>query len=54
MQYQSANVIASDREISDRLTTKIQNHLLRQVLRQDFQATPLVNVSVLEPPIHNL
>ncbi len=42
------NVVASDREISDLLTGKIQNHLIRK----DFKATPLVNVSVLEPP-HN-
>ena len=42
----SDNITASDQEISDRLTTKIQNHLLRQ----DFQATPLVKISVLEPP----
>ena len=40
------NVTASDREISDRLTNQIQNHLMRQ----DFDATPLVSVSVLEPP----
>ena len=40
------NVTASDRQISDRLTRKIQNHLLRK----DFKATPLVNVSVLEAP----
>ena len=40
------NVTASDKEISDRLTEKIQNHLLNQ----DFKATPLVNVSVLEAP----
>ena len=39
------NVIASDKEISDRLTKQIQNHLIRK----DFKATPLVNVSVLEP-----
>jgi len=40
------SVTISDREISDRLTKKIQNHLLRK----DFKATPLVNVSVLEAP----
>ena len=40
------NVTASDREISDRLTEQIQNHLIQK----DFKATPLVNVSVLEPP----
>ena len=40
------NVTASDQEISDHLTQKIQNHLLRK----DFKATPLVNVSVLEAP----
>ena len=40
------NIVASDREISDRLTEQIQNHLIRK----DFKATPLVNVSVLEPP----
>ncbi|WP_019507007.1 DUF389 domain-containing protein [Pleurocapsa sp. PCC 7319] len=42
----SENVIASNKEISDRLTGKIQNHLMRK----DFKATPLVNVSVLETP----
>lgn len=42
----SQNVTASDRAISDRLTTKIQNHLSRK----DFKATPLVSVSVLEAP----
>ncbi|WP_192816072.1 hypothetical protein [Pleurocapsa sp. PCC 7319] len=40
------NVIASDREISDRLTSEIQNHLIQK----NFKATPLVNVNVLEPP----
>lgn len=40
------NVTLSDKEISDRLTTKIQNHLLRK----NFKATPLVNISVLETP----
>ena len=40
------DITASDQEISDRLTEKIQNHLLQK----DFQATPLVNVSVLETP----
>ena len=41
-----SGVTASDREISDRLTSQIQNHLLRK----DFKVTPLVNVSVLEAP----
>ena len=36
----------SDRQISDRLTEKIQNSLLQE----DFNATPLVNISVLEAP----
>ena len=40
------NILISDREISDRLTTQIQNHLIQK----DFKATPLVNVSVLEAP----
>lgn len=40
------NITASDQEISDRLTSQVQNHLMRK----DFDATPLVNVSVLEPP----
>jgi len=40
------DVTISDREISDLLTERIQNHLLRK----DFEATPLVNVSVLEAP----
>ena len=44
---QRANdAIASDREISDRLTTMIQNHLISK----DFSATPLVNISVLKSP----
>ena len=41
-----AGVSVSDREISDRLTSQIQNHLLRK----DFKVTPLVNISVLESP----
>ena len=41
-----SGVTASDREISDRLTSQIQNHLLRK----DFKVTPLVNISVLESP----
>ena len=36
----------SERQISDRLTTEIQNSLMQQ----DYQATPLVNISVLKPP----
>ena len=40
------DAIASDREISDRLTIMIQNHLISK----DFSATPLVNISVLESP----
>lgn len=42
----SDRITVSDREISDRLTTDIQSHLMRK----NFDATPLVNVSVLEPP----
>ena len=40
------NVTASDKEISDRLTEKVQSYLLSK----DFEATPLVNVSVLSAP----
>lgn len=41
-----AGVTESDGEISDRLTNDIQTHLLEQ----GFNATPLVDVSVLEAP----
>ena len=40
------DVTISDRDISDRLTTQIQNHLVQK----DFEATPLVSINVLEPP----
>lgn len=40
------DVTLSNGEISDRLTELIQNSLTQQ----DFSATPLVSVSVLEPP----
>ena len=40
------DVILSDREISDRLTKLVQSSLMQK----DFSATPLVSVSVLEPP----
>ena len=36
----------TDRQISDRLTTKIQQSLMQQ----DYQATPLVSINVLSPP----
>lgn len=39
-------VTESSEEISDRITREIQTHLLEQ----GFNVTPLVNVSVLEPP----
>ena len=40
------NTPLSDRQISDRLTQKIQTSLMQK----DFQATPLVGITVLEPP----
>lgn len=40
------DVTLSDSEISDRLTELVQTNLMQQ----DFSATPLVSVSVLEPP----
>ena len=44
------NTAVSDREIKDRLTNNIQN----QLIQMNFQATPLVNVSVLVPPANVL
>ncbi len=43
------NISLSDRQISDRLTEKVQNSLIQK----DFKATPLVNISVLKPPRSN-
>lgn len=40
------DTLLSNRQISDRLTAKIQQNLLQQ----DFQATPLVSINVLDPP----
>ena len=40
------NIALSDRQISDRLKQKIQTSLMQK----DFQATPLVGITVLEPP----
>lgn len=42
-------VSASSKEIRKRLTREIQENLLEQ----GFQATPLIDVSVLEPPSRN-
>lgn len=41
-----AGVTASDQEIRSRITQDIQSHLLEQ----GFNVTPLIDVSVLEPP----
>ncbi|MGQ4646295.1 DUF389 domain-containing protein [Lyngbya aestuarii] len=41
-----AGVTQSSQEIRDRLTRQIQNHLLQE----GFEATPLIDVSVLEAP----
>ena len=40
------DIALSDEQISTRLTKKVQQSLMQK----DFKATPLVNVSVLEPP----
>ncbi|WP_319422359.1 DUF389 domain-containing protein [Pleurocapsa sp. FMAR1] len=40
------NITLSDRQISDRLTEKVQNSLVQK----DFKATPLVSVNVLKSP----
>lgn len=42
----SSGVTASDEEIRSQLTQNIQTHLLEQ----GFNVTPLINVTVLEPP----
>jgi uncharacterized membrane protein len=42
----AGNLKLSDRQISDRLTDKIQNSLLQE----DFDATPLIDISVLKAP----